>query len=454
MTQFMVKDEVKRSINQIDDSSVIQTLKKYMLVDGFDIVLNLEKSKGCYFYDSNLNEYFLDMFSFFASGPLGMNHPKLNTPENIVQLGKVAVHKPSNSDMYSREMSEFVETFFNIAVPDYFKYSFFIEGGALAVENAIKTAFDWKIKKNFKKGFSREIGSQVIHFKKAFHGRSGYTMSLTNSDKEFNIKVAYYPKFNWPRITSPVLKFPLNENNLDEVIKDEINAVNEIKEAINKNPDDIACLIIEVIQGEGGDNHFRKEFLEQLRQICDESEIILIFDEIQTGMGMTGKWWAHQYFVKPDIMVFGKKTQVCGILSTDRVDDIDNNVFHESGRINSTWGGNLIDMVRSKKILEIIQEDNLVDNARIMGGYLLEKMRDIEAKYPHLISNTRGRGLFCAMDLPDTKTRDILRQKTYLNKLIMLGSGTNSVRFRPPLIVGKKEIDEAISIVDKSLSEM
>jgi len=449
-------DEAKNKFSSvsINPDSVIRTLQKYMLIDGLDFVLDLEKSKGSFLYEARRNRYYLDLFSFVASNPLGMNHPKLDNDEFIRLIGKIAITKPSNSDIYCAEMAEFVETFFQIAVPSYFKYSFFIEGGALAVENALKTAFDWKIKKNFKKGYSREVGTQVIHFTTSFHGRTGYTMSLTNMDPAPSAKVALYPKFKWPRISAPVARFPLEGNNLTEVQIKEKRAIEEIKSSISENKDDIAGLIIEPIQGEGGDNHFRREFFEALRNICDENEILLIMDEVQTGLGMTGKWWAHQHFVQPDIIAFGKKSQVCGILVSDRIDDVENNVFHEPSRLNSTWGGNLTDMVRFRKYLEVIYEENLVENARVVGSYLLSKLKDLQQRHPNLISNSRGIGLFCAIDLPDGGIRDKLRDRIFENGAIILGSGDRTLRFRPALNFTQEQVDEAMQIIEKSLKEL
>lgn len=427
---------------------VQSTLKKYLLVDGFDITVDLKKSQGSYIYDSKHNRKLLDFFTFVASNPLGMNHPKLNNDEFIYEIGKVAVNKPSLADIYTEIQAEFIETFFRIAVPEYFKYSFFIEGGAMAVENALKAAFDWKVRKNFAKGYKEEKGHQVIHFKQAFHGRSGYTMSLTNTDPN---KVLYYPKFNWPRIDNPKITFPLNEENLKQVIQAEEIAVNQIKDAIHKNKDDIASIILEPIQGEGGDNQFRKEFFLQLRQICDENDIMLIFDEVQTGIALTGKWWAHQHYVQPDLISFGKKTQVCGTLCTGRIDEVEENVFRKPSRINSTWGGNMVDMKRFKKILEIIQEENLVKNCEVNGIYLQSKLADLKEKYPDKVSNNRGLGLFCAFDCKDSDLRGKVLTKALEKDLIILGCGEKSIRFRPPINISKEEIDLGVSILDDVL---
>ncbi|MEM0466576.1 MAG: L-lysine 6-transaminase [Candidatus Thermoplasmatota archaeon] len=431
----------------IPPANVHTTLSKYMLVDGFDLVLDLEKSKGSRIYNARTANYMLDMFSFFATAPLGCNHPKLTTPDVIKKLGKIAVNNPSNSDVYTTEMAEFVETFGKYAVPPYFKHLFFIAGGALAVENGLKAAFDWKIRKNKAQGKQGEIGTQVIHFKEAFHGRTGYTLSMTNTFNQDKIK--YFPKFNWPRITNPKCRFPLTKENLALVQKSEQQAIAEIEKAVAQNPDDIAALIIEPIQGEGGDNHFRKEFFQELRRLCTKHDIMFMVDEVQTGVGLTGKMWAHEHYgVKPDILAFGKKTQVCGIMVGNKIDEVKENVFTVPSRINSTWGGNLIDMVRCQMYLEIIHEEKLIKNAEIQGKRLLAGLEDLSEKYENLILNPRGRGLMCAFDLPTPELRDELKRKAYAQNMIILGCGASTIRFRPPLIVTAEEIDQALDIIN------
>ncbi|KYK20990.1 L-lysine 6-transaminase [Thermoplasmatales archaeon SG8-52-2] len=436
----------------ISPSKVHDTLKKYVIVDGLNLVLDLKKSKGCRIYDSRFDRYLLDCFSFFATSPLGCNHPKLTTPEFIKKMGEVAINKPTNSDVYTIEMAEFIDTFAKYAVPDTFKHLFFISGGSLAVENALKTAFDWKVRKNLEKGLSENKGRQIIHFKEAFHGRTGYTISMTNT---FNLnKIKYFTKFDWPRITNPKITFPLNNDNLEDVKKLENQAADEIQKAISDNLDDIAGLIIEPIQAEGGDNHFRKEFFHELRSICDDNELMFILDEVQTGVGLTGKMWAYQHFdFKPDIIAFGKKTQVCGIMVGDLVDQVKDNVFKVSSRLNSTWGGNLVDMVRCQKYLEVIDEEKLVKNAEIQGKRLLDGITDLMNKYPSKITNARGLGLMCAFDCKAPEKRDELVRKLYDNGMIILGCGATTIRFRPPLIFSSNEVDEAVSIIDKTLKD-
>jgi len=433
-------------------SDVHKIIGKHMLADGMSPVIDLDKSHGSWLVDGKTGDKYLDLFSMFASLSVGYNHPYVL--ENKDRLMASAINKPTNSDIYSIAMAEFVETMCRVAQPDYLPYSFYVSGGTLAVENALKTAFDWKVKKNIEKG-NGEVGSQVLHFEKCFHGRSGYTLSLTDSPDPRKVK--YFPKFNWPRVSTPHIEFPLDENNLKRVIQREETSIEEIKNAILDNPNDIASMIIEPIQGEGGDNHFRSEFLVNVKEICLENDILLIYDEVQSGAGITGKMWAHQHFAegaRPDIISFGKKTQCCGIFAGSRIDEVRSNVFHESSRINSTWGGNLVDMVRFTIYLEIIEQENLVNRASESGKYLLEQLMKLQNDYPELVSNSRGKGLFCAFDLPSSKSRDELASVLMDNKVIVLGSGERSIRFRPHLNIKIEEIDLGISAIRKSLNKI
>ena len=445
---YFEEDNIMEQNSFIPAEKVHETIAKNMLADGFPIVLDLENSKGSRIIDLKTGESYIDFFTFFASAPFGMNHPKLTSAEVKEEIILASTNKPSNSDIYTTSMAEFVDTFSKLAKPDYMKYLFFISGGALAVENALKAAFDWKVQKNFMKGYKEEKGQQVIHFKQAFHGRSGYTLSLTNT--EIN-KVKYFPKFNWPRVTNPKVTFPINEN-LDKIIELENLAVNEILQALKNNKDDIAAIIIEPIQGEGGDNFFRKEFFVKLREIADENEVLLIFDEVQTGFGMTGKFWASDYYIKPDIIAFGKKAQVCGIMVSDRIDDVPENCFHKSSRLNSTWGANLTDMVRSKHIIKIIAEEELVENSKIMGEYLLNKLNELQKEFPSLISQARGLGLMCSFNLPTPELRNKFKDKCFKEKLIILGCGEKSIRFRPRLDITRDDLDEGLTIIKKVLN--
>ena len=432
-------------------NSVREILGRHILADGFNFVMDLEKSKGSWIHDKVTGEDYLDMFSMFGSASIGYNHPDLVAQTNW--LGKMAINKPTLADVYSEEYAQFLDTFSRVVIPEELQYAFFISGGTLGVENAMKACFDWKTRKNFEKGIEKEAGV-CIHFKQAFHGRSGYTLSLTNTSDPR--KYQYFPKFDWPRILNPKLKFPITEDNLEETIKNEQLALMQIEQAIITHKEEVACIIIEPIQAEGGDNHFRDEFFQELRRICDDNEILLIFDEVQTGIGITGKMWAFQHFsITPDIISFGKKTQVCGCLANkEKFDQVPQNVFRESSRINSTFGGNFIDMMRFKLIMEVIEKENLVQNAKEVGEYLLSGLKHLAEKYPNVISNARGRGLMCAIDFPSGEARDQMITKLYEDKMISLSCGDQSLRFRPHLNVTKEEIEIALGKIEQNVSKI
>lgn len=417
------------------------------------LVLDMERSRGVRLVDQVTDREYLDFFGFYASSVLGMNHPSLVENEDFMRrLHLVAVNKITNSDIATVHSARFVDTYERVAIPDYLPYAFFISGGSLAVENALKTAFDWKVRKNFQKGHRRELGSQVLHFEQAFHGRSGYTLSLTNTADPR--KTQYFPKFDWPRVLNPKVIFPLNDANLEEVEKAEETAIAQAKMHFHERTDEIAAIIIEPIQGEGGDNHFRPEFLRALRELAVENDALLIFDEVQTGVGITGHFWAHETLgVEPDIIAFGKKTQVCGILAGKRLDEVEGHVFQVPSRINSTWGGNLVDMVRFDRVLEVIEEDDLIDHALNAGDHLHKRLQELSLEHPS-VTSVRGRGLMCAFDLPDGPFRDAVLERCFANGLIILGCGRRSIRFRSPLVIRTDEIDQGVEMIASAVSSV
>jgi L-lysine 6-transaminase len=440
--------------NPMDDADVRDVLSRHMLTKGMmPMVLDMEESRGVRLRDQQSGRSYIDLFGFYASSPLGMNHPKLTEDEAFLdRLMDAALNKVTNSDVMTQHMGRFVHTFSRVGIPDALPYLFFISGGALAVENALKAAFDWKVRKNFQKGYRREVGHQVLHFDQAFHGRTGYTMSLTNTADPR--KTMYYPKFDWPRISNPKIHFPLDADEKARVAKAEEKALQQAKRYFHEREDEIACVILEPIQGEGGDNHFRPSFLKRLKDLAHENDALLVFDEVQAGVGITGEFWAHQALgVTPDLMAFGKKTQVCGVLAGRKLDEVDDHVFETPSRINSTWGGNIVDMVRFDRILEIIEEDELVRHAGDAGSHLQMRLRELAEEFP-AVTNTRGRGLMCAFDLPSTEYRNAVRDATFEEGAIILGCGDRSIRFRSPLTISEDEIDDGIACIRRALQHV
>lgn len=429
----------------VTPARVHEILSASILADGFDLVLDLRESSGLRLVDARDGTAYLDMFGFFASNTLGMNHPALLDDKRFLSgLTTAALNKPSNSDIYTVEMARFVDTFVRVLGDPRLPHLFFIDGGALAVENALKTAFDWKSRHNESRGRPAELGTKVLHLTGAFHGRTGYTLSLTNTDP---VKTARFPKFDWPLIDTPYVG-----PDHPDIEAAERHALDQARRAFAENPHDIACFIAEPIQGEGGDRHLRPEFLRAVQALCHEHDALFVLDEVQTGVGMTGTTWAYQQLgLEPDVVAFGKKTQVCGIMAGGRVDEVPDNVFHVSSRLNSTWGGNLADMVRARRILEVIEHEQLVDRARELGPRLLARLTELCTAHPE-VTDPRGRGLMCAITLESAQRRnDVVNRLREEEHVLILGTGERGIRFRPPLTVTEAELDEAVAALGRVL---
>jgi L-lysine 6-transaminase len=439
------------SAHSLPPAGVVESLQQHILVDGFKLVFDVQNSRGSRFIDAATGREFIDLYSFYASQPIGFNHPHFSRPDVESELLAAAKIKVANADVYTVQYATFIETFARVMGLKPLERYFFIEGGALAVENALKAAMDWKVRKNLAAGRG-ERGTEIIHFQSAFHGRSGYTLSLTNTEPK---KTAYFAKFSWPRVSTPMLNFALPDvERLADVVEKEKLAEKQIRDVLARKAVDIAAIIIEPIQGEGGDNHFRPEFFQLLRRLCDENDVLLIFDEVQCGMGITGKNWCCMHSgVLPDLLAFGKKSQVCGVMAGPRLDDVADNVFRLPGRISSTWAGNFTDYVRSTHYLRIIEEEKLVANARDKGKEFLDGLLALSRKHS-VLTAARGCGLMLAFNLPDTARRDAFWKGCYELGLLVIRSGDRSIRLRPVLDVKDDIIESALRVMNEQCGKL
>ena len=433
-------------------SEVHDTLRRWMLVDGFDFVADLDRSHGNRMVDKRDGRSYLDMFSCFASMPLGWNHPDLLAMQ--AELGRVAINNVTNSDVYTEEMARAIDTICDLSMPDHLSSTFFVAGGALAVENALKISMDRKQQQRMAAGLPGTDDRpqvSIAHFEESFHGRSGYTLSLTNTDP---VKTDRFSKLDWPRLPNPKRWFPDSAQEQARLDVAEAQALEALRDAAMNAPEEIAAVVIEPIQGEGGDNHFRDGFLQQLQATTRELDALFICDEVQTGVGASGRMWAFEHAgLEPDLVTFGKKMQVCGVFGGARAKELDDNPYERSGRINSTWGGNLIDMVRGAAQLEVIDRDGLVQNAADMGTLLLAGIEDLGRRH-HGISNVRGQGLLAAFTLSDRAQRDAFRAAALEEGVIVFNSGQSSIRLRPSLTLSSEEVNEALGVFETAANRV
>jgi len=250
-------------------------------------------------------------------------------------------------------------------------------------------------------------------------------------------------------VPAPPITFPLARN-LADVLERERSSLAAVQRAFDERGHEIAAILIEPIQCEGGDHHFRPEFLAGLRRIADQREALLIFDEVQTGVGLTGAWWAFQKLgVQPDVLCFAKKMQVGGILVSPRVDEVES-VFSVPSRISSTWGGALVDMVRATRILEIVEEERLLENITLRGAELRRGLELLAECLPE-VSNARGLGGLCAIDLPSTELRNRVVKRCFAEQLLILACGPRSLRFRPFLNVDSESVSECLVRLERAV---
>lgn len=383
-----------------NSKSVVDVIKRLCIDSTFSYPLVIEDGEGCYVRDLDGNR-FLDFTSNIGSCPLGYSHPDIL--EVLNDYIKNGAHKIAGQDFYCKEHAELAYKILSIA-PNNFR-AFFTNSGAEAVENAIKLAY-------------RKTGKKVgISCYGAFHGRTLGALTFTYSKP--------VQKKNYPELPVKRIKFCTD---------DEDKSIDDIDDIIG---DDIAFIITEIVQGEGGYNIASKRFIKKLYSVAKEHNIPLIIDEVQSGMGRTGKWWAFEHYdIEPDIMSVAKALQVGGTL-------FDQSFTPERGAVSSTWGGgDRIDLAVGRRIIDVIIRDRLLDNASRMGRLLLKRLEELKL-------DARGLGLMVGVEFDTTKVRDEVIIKAFENGLLLLQAGIKSIRIIPPLIINEEEIDEGVDILDK-----
>ena len=396
----------------------LNLLKRLKKLNGSNSVpypyFHSKEGEGCYFKDIEGN-IFLDFASQIASNPLGYNHPNLS--KVVERYAKRSPIKYAGQDFPVKEHLDLLEELMTIT-PKGMDSAFFINSGAEAVENAMKISI--RNKNNVEFG---------VCFHGSFHGRSLAALSFVTSKQ-------IYTKGYGLKIPSRIL--PFNETAGDELLK----VLNQ--EGSSK----IGFVIMEAVQGEGGYNVAKHKMIKDIRKITKQYKIPFICDEVQAGMGRTGKWWAiDNYNVKPDVMSSAKALQVAATISNKK------NFPNEEGAISSTWGGgHIIDLAMGLEIIKTIKKDGLLSRNKKNGDYLRKRLVEIEENIP-VISNVRGLGLMNAFDLKTVKLRNDVVVECFKNGLVLLSCGGSGIRLIPPYIVGKSEIDESLDVIKKAVED-
>lgn len=395
--------KTKISTKELSDKYVMNTYNR--------LPIAIEKGEGVYLFDEEGKKY-LDFVAGIAVNCLGYNHPKF--VQAVTKQAELLNH--CSNLYYIRQQAEVAEL---LAENTCFDKVFFCNSGAEAVESALKLC------KKF--GNTKKEGcNEIISMKNSFHGRTLGAVTATGQDK-------YQKGFQ-----------PL----LPNILHAEYNNIESVKKLINENT---CAILVEPIQGEGGLIPAKVEFLQELRQICNDKNILLIFDEVQTGIGRSGKLFAYQHYgVEPDILCtakgLGNGLPIGAMMA--KADVAEN---FSPGDHASTFGGNPMVSACAKVVLKEIIENNLLKNVEETGLYLKEQLNQLKKQYC-FIKEVRGLGLMLGIELT-IPVKDIIA-KCQQNGLLLIGAGANVIRFVPPLIITRAKVDEATSILKKTLVEI
>ena len=397
-----MKPKIKTQLPGPKSEIIIKKIRKLNIAysDPYPYV-HSKKGDGCYFKDVDGN-LFLDFASQIASNPLGYNNKELN---KVIKSYRKHPIKYAGQDFNVKEHADLLEGLLTIT-PKGLDKAFLVNSGAEAIENCIKLAMRKQKKAKF-----------GISFQNSFHGRTLGALSYTHS------KTIHKQNF----FSLPNKTLPFSED-----------AIDKLKKIIKQDSaSSIAFVLMEAIQGEGGYNVAPEKLVKDVGKITKSYSIRFIIDEVQSGMGKTGKWWAHQHFnVTPDIMSSAKALQVGAAITSKKFEV-------EPGSISSTWGGgHILDMAIGLKTIEIIKKKKLLNNINKMGNYLKKDLNDLN------LENVRGKGLMLAFDLQNKNIRNNFVIESLKHGLVLLGCGEHSIRVIPPYIVSKKEIDQSLEIVE------
>jgi 4-aminobutyrate aminotransferase len=392
---------------------IVKEFRKIAYDSTFTYPLVIKTGRGCVIEDID-GIGFLDFTSNIGSCPLGYSHPEILEVIKDYSSKENGVHKIAGQDFYCEEHFDIARKLLSISKKN--SKVFFINSGAEAVENAIKIAY---------KKMGPLPGISCIS---DFHGRTLGALSFTLS-KEVQ-------KTNFPELPVKRIKFCTDDSDPQ---------INQLESLLKEYK--VAFILTEIIQGEGGLNVASKLFIKHIRKLADEYKVPLIFDEVQSGMGRTGKWWVYEHYgVEPDIMTVAKALQVGATVYDKKYEP------SESGVLSSTWGGgSRIDMAIGTKIIEIILRNDLLSNSQKIGEKLLKNFVDIVGI--NGLIDARGIGLMIGLEFDTKTTRDVIVNRLFKKGLLVLPAGMKSIRIMPPLIINEEEAAKGVLLINDTINE-
>ena len=440
-----------------ESKKAIAELDKIFDTRSLNMMTNYQNSYGNYIADLDGN-VLLDVYAQIASIPVGYSNPSLLLAATSPDMASALINRPAMGNFPQHDWAHILETGMLKVAPKGMNQVFTALAGSDANELAYKAAFMWK--RGVQRGgpdvefTAEEMDSamqnhspgspnmSILSFKTGFHGRLFGSLSTTRSKPIHKLDI---PAFDWPQASFPMLKYPL-EDHVEENAREEQRALEEVENLITTYHNPPAAVIVEPVQSEGGDNHASPAFFKGLREITRKHDILFIVDEVQTGVGATGKFWAHEHWNlqhPPDMVTFSKKAQTAGYYFGNS--ELRPNKAY---RQFNTWMGDPARAILFRAIIQEIQRLNLVQNTAETGDYLFQGLADLSKKYPGEVKNLRGKGqgTFIAWDSP---RRDEVLKKAKGVGINIGGSGAEAVRLRPMLIFQKRHADILLDGLEK-----
>jgi 4-aminobutyrate aminotransferase/(S)-3-amino-2-methylpropionate transaminase len=427
------------------------------------VVMDDLASTGVWLHDVDGN-VFLDLFANFALGALGYNHPALLETARSPAFVAAAVNPSSTPFVTSPSWFDFLEGVARFA-PRGMSRIFCVDGGGEGVESALKVAFiRHGERRRAAAGRPRnplELGPEeqcaimdnagtdavVVSFSGAFHGRGLGPMSATHSKL---IHKADLPSFDWPTAIFPANRFPLDQH-AEENARAEAESLAGLEQLLERYAGRVAAVLVEPVQSEGGDRHASPAFFRGVQALAQKAGAAFILDEVQTGMGMSGTYWAHEQLdlpTPPDMVCFGKKMQMGGFFAAPDYD------VGQFGRMYQTRNGDRARALLGLTTLRTIESEGLLANVRETGAHFLARLEELAARFPTLVSEPRGRGFLLAFDLTTTALRDDFNARALRRGVFTSYTGSRSVRIRPHLITTRAHVDEAMAVLFEVAAEM
>lgn len=450
---------MKTAVPGPKSKEVIAAMNSISNIQSYTFAVDYEKSFGNYVVDADGNQM-LDCYGNIGSLPLGYNHPAMAKAVVSPRWQSAQLHRPALGLLPPHDWPQLVQKTLLSVAPRGLKQVQTMMCGSCSNENAYKAATIryQRVHRGGRKHTEQELASALVNqppgcpdlsilsFEGGFHGRTLGCLATTHSKAIHKIDV---PSLPWPIAPFPRMRYPLEQHTREneQEVRRCLEAVDTlITQARSTRP--VAGLVVEPVQGEGGDRRAPPEFFRGLRAITRKHNVAFIVDEVQSGVLSSGSFWAHEQWGlddPPDMVTFAKKMQIAGYYYSDEY------APESSFQIFNTWMGDPLRLLQLEVVLDVIRAERLDEVVAAASAVLLPGLQSLASKYPKLINSVRGSGTLCAFDAASPAARDKLVSTVRNAGLHLMGCGDRSLRFRPNLIYGPAHAEETLAVLDHVL---